>query len=128
MVAVETAYLVLGQGIHAEETGSSQNWKFPNRRWAHWRIYIPTIPNHYQTHFLSPSTSLTLTLSLILILNLNLNQNLNLKYSFEWSAKKSPEVVLRWKDFSKPGIEPEIFELEAGILLLRQPPRPQHRI
>ena len=69
-----------------------------------------------------------LNLTLILILNLNLNLNLNLKYSFEWSAKKSPEVVFRWKDFSKPGIEPGIFELEAGILLLRQPPRPQHRI
>ena len=25
--------------INAKETGSSQNWKFPNRRWAHWRIY-----------------------------------------------------------------------------------------
>ena len=33
-VSVESMHLV-----NAKETGSSQNWKFPNRRWAHWRIY-----------------------------------------------------------------------------------------
>ena len=92
------------QVIHAKETGSSQNWNFQIAA-EPIEEYIPTIPSHYQTHFLLPSTSLTLTVTLILTLNLNLNLdldldldlNLNLKYSFEWSAKS-------WGGFTMKGL------------------------
>ena len=64
-------FTIITQVIHAKEMGSSQNWKFPNEPIGE---YIPTIPNHYKTHFLLPSTSWTLTLSLILTLNLDLRR------------------------------------------------------
>ena len=66
--------------------------------------YIPTISSHYQTHFLLPSTSLTLVYIYIYFLS-------------DWQRE-----VLRWfydGRISKPGIEPGIFGLDAGILPLR---------
>ena len=74
---------------------------------------FPPFPATTKLTSCCPRLPLTLTITLTLTLTLALTQ----KYSF-WGDRQ--REVLRWfyhERISKPGIEPGIFGLEAGILL-----------